>query len=192
MGPLLVTSELKSVRLATANQQQTEIFQPWVLSGNDLLSQRLSQRQVRGQKSCLLVWDCHFCLTAGQKEFLGAISVPTPQITGQRTHSDGTGKVGPVGTFRYTVIHTVGWEGNGARSLITVSWRSLQLLSREGIGLIVARCWSNFQTPYPASSCVNWSQSSLFIGPLFLSRQTPPTTCYWQNCFTVKVSFCWD
>lgn len=86
-----------------------------MLSGNDLLSQRLSPRQVRGH---LLGWDCHFCLTAGQKEFVGAVSVPAPHITGQRTHPHGTGKRVPAGTFHYAAIHAVGWEGNGARSLI--------------------------------------------------------------------------
>lgn len=70
---------------------------------------------------CLLLWDCHFCLTAGQKEFLRAIFSPSPQTTaililGQRTYSDGTGKMVSVGMLWVTVWGV--WEGNSASSLI--------------------------------------------------------------------------
>lgn len=87
------------------------------------------------------------------------------------------------------------WEGNGARSLIiTVSQHSLPWLllntvgvamppaephfsishsiSWEGTSLIVTLCCSKIRTPYPASSSVKWSRSSLFRISLPFSANT--------------------
>lgn len=195
-----MTSEEKLARLATAKQQQTEIFSPRVLSGNGLLSQRLSQRQVRGQmtrphSACYRGTVTSVSLQ-DRRNFWEPFPTPHLRLHQFSFYNNVHIQTAQEKLFPWVFFTTPWftlwsvWGGNAARSLINaVSQHSLQwlLLNTAGIAMLPP------EPHFSISHSISWGQTSLIVALRCSKIRTPyPASSWvkrWSSLFRTSVPF---